>query len=256
MKIIILIIISVLLYYIFKNNNSFKEHLNTAYSGSVGGSTVGTSYIGGSRVNLLGPSINGYTYQDNMFLNNHVQNIDPYSIELDNNNNIVLTPYENNLINTFKDSNTKESLIFAILKEILSNVKNILNSKNKTTYGYELNSAIHINAFSSNNHYNIVDTNVFDPVITTIFNSINAISKNITVTPNEVDKYIVIQNKKNNLYIVDTLFKINVKHSSDLIHTNNVSKKDSIPLKIIIKFTIDSLNNIFYINDLSVISPK
>jgi hypothetical protein len=287
MNIPILIIIVVLSYIIFSRiNYDVKEH----YSGSSGfsssyngGSASGCSYIGTGRTNLLGPTINGLDYQDDAFQTNYAQNIDPYSLEV-HDGNIIMVPYNNNTFNTFNENNVRESLMFASLREILRNVKSKLNSKDQTKTNYGSNDAFRIDVFKLNNSNVIVNTPIFRPIISTIINSINTMNNTLTVKQTNINKYLVIFNKEQNLYIVDSLIDIQVSHPLDNLFTNKINAEaikddpytvsqyqdknskmrpnNTLPLQLIIKFTVkpsknnNTNDNIIYVNDLSVIQKQ
>ena len=274
------VILFCILYYYKKHNN--LEH----YAGAVGVSNLGGGGLfGGSnevnRINILGPTITGLNAQNYIFQTNYAQNIDPYKLEV-RDGNIIMIPYENNVFNTFNENNTRESLIFASLREIMRNVKTKLNSKNITDDGYNLNDVINISVFKLNNSNVIINTPVFQPIISSIIKAINSSNNTLTVTPTKTSKYLVIFNKEQNIYIVDSLIDINVSHPFDSIYNSNkinmspipdnpydvkqyqdnnsnIIPNNTLPLQLIIKFTVKPPTNqnindtIIYINDLAVI---
>lgn len=274
------VILFCILYYYKKYNN--LEH----YAGAIGVSNLGGGgSFGGSnevnRINILGPTITGLNAQNYIFQTNYAQNIDPYKLEV-RDGNIIMIPYENNVFNTFNENNTRESLIFASLREIMRNVKTKLNSKNITDDGYNLNDVINISIFKLNNSNVIINTPVFQPIISSIIKAINSSNNTLTVTPIKTSKYLVIFNKEQNIYIVDSLIDINVSHPFDSIYNSNkinmspipdnpydvkqyqdnnsnIIPNNTLPLQLIIKFTVKPPTNqnindtIIYINDLAVI---
>jgi len=274
------VILFCILYYYKKHNN--LEH----YAGAIGVSNLGGGgSFGGSnevnRINILGPTITGLNAQNYIFQTNYAQNIDPYKLEV-RDGNIIMIPYENNVFNTFNENNTRESLIFASLREIMRNVKTKLNSKNITDDGYNLNDVINISVFKLNNSNVIINTPVFQPIISSIIKAINSSNNTLTVTPTKTSKYLVIFNKEQNIYIVDSLIDINVSHPFDSIYNSNkinmspipdnpydvkqyqdnnsnIIPNNTLPLQLIIKFTVKPPTNqnindtIIYINDLAVI---
>ena len=164
----------------------------------------------------------------------------------------------------------------------MRNVKTKLNSKNITDDGYNLNDVINISVFKLNNSNVIINTPVFQPIISSIIKAINSSNNTLTVTPTKTSKYLVIFNKEQNIYIVDSLIDINVSHPFDSIYNSNkinmspipdnpydvkqyqdnnsnIIPNNTLPLQLIIKFTVKPPTNqnindtIIYINDLAVI---
>ena len=217
MALIIFIITFIIISFLISNN---KEHF---YS---------------PRINTLGPSINGLNNQDDAFQTDYAQNIDPFSINVKN-NNLLLSSYNNNMNKNFNNNNIRESIIHASIKQILNDTKNILNSNN-TPIKFDI---VNLN----NNNINI-NTDVFNPIIYTIFNSFNSIAnKTLSIKPVNVAEYNVIFNSLSSTYIIDCVIKIDVSHPLD-----NMLKKIKNNLSLIIKFTVSKKST--YINDLSVIN--
>jgi len=215
------------------------------------------------RIHIIGPSINRLSPTDDSFQTNYAQNIDPYDLNLKN-NNIFLTSYQNNNRDTLNDYNIRESIIYASIKEILNETKNKLNNNNPPIY-YTVGSL-------GKNKYNLIlsDHNKkFYPIINTIFNSINGIANNaVYVKPTNITQFDALFNPDLSIYIINSVFDIDVNHPLDTIFKNNkiksVSSKNELPLQLIIKFSIRSqaldqsqeTNPNIYINDLSVVIKK
>ena len=206
------------------------------------------------RNHMIGPSINGLKASDDQFQIDFAQNIDPFKLNIKN-NNLLLTSYQNNNHNTLNDYNVRESIIYSSIKEILNETKTKLNNNNTPPT---------INTNSLNNSNVNVESDAFNPIINTIFNSINAMANNaVYIKPVRIVDNTIVFNKNKSVYIIDYIFDIDVLHPLDALYTKNndiknAIQKNELPLQIIVKFSVNNdpqqinYSNI-YINDLSVI---
>jgi len=202
------------------------------------------------RNHIIGPTINGLKTSDDQFQIDFAQNIDPFKLNLKN-NNVLLTSYQNNNHNTLNDYNIRESIIYASIKEILAETKIKLNN-------YTTPQTININRLNNSNIP--IKSDAFNPIINVIFNSINAMANNaIYIKPIKIVNYDIIYNKEKSVYLVDYLFNIDVLHPMDVNQPSDKNYvKNKLPLQIIIKFIVNNNitltnNSNIYINDLSVI---
>jgi len=241
---ILIVLFCFILYYTF-----YKKNIEHFYS---------------PRVNLLGPSVIGLNHNDDAFYTRLYDDIEPLSFNIKN-NTIVLSSYNNNndSFNSFNNHNIRESLIYASIKQILRETKKKLNSNNTPILAHN---------FFNNDSNIVVKPDVFMPIISTIFSSINANATNsLFIKPITISNIDSIYNKKLNLYIIDALIDIQVYHPLDNLfnsppkntesnNPNNQNNNYNIinNLQLIIKFFVkqnnSDNNNAIYIHDLATIN--
>lgn len=202
---------------------------------------------------ILGPSIVGNMTTDyNNFNYIHNNVIDPYEND-EVYSRIMMRSYEHNMINNFKENNTKRSLAYASIKQILFDTKTKLNDNNLPITFNTINIK-EIDNINIKNKFKTIINKIIDAIISTT-NSSFYFDLN-----NDNDTFKVFKEFDNDTYFINYNKNIHIIHSYDDNYEKNqifnnensyessffndvLTTKNPLILKLIIQFVVTFKNN-------------
>lgn len=222
--ILLFFVIFILFYILFINNNNNREH-----------------FVESQRRHFSGPAFNAFNssnFNDNKEVYNTLEPTNLMLVSSHNNKYINnQLKYTNN--DFFDDNNIKSLLLFGSIKNVLSDVKSLLNNNNIIEFKFN-----DVQQIVDQNNYDKY-INIFNPLIIQTISSINHVSiDTFNISIDDIKKLKVYINK-NNSKLIEIEILINVKHPYD-----NYYMESGLKLKLNANYIIDNSN--IFIKDLYI----